>query len=96
MKKNDRSMEMRFNILQNQYQQEITAFYQQPAVLDVNEEKEQLQLEIQQLKESIDNMFEYYNLRNELFVEDKYYLRLERDLRKQISLLREKTEQFNN
>ena len=96
MKKNDRSIEMRFNILQNQYQQEIMAFYQQPAVLDVNEEKEQLQLEIQQLKESIDNMFEYYNLRNELFVEDEYYLRFERDLRKQISLLREKTEQFNN
>lgn len=96
MKKNDRSMEMRFNILQNQYQQEIIAFYQQPAVLDIDEEKEQLQLEIQQLKESIDNMLEYYNLRNELFFENEYYLRFERDLRKQMRLLKEKIEQFNN
>lgn len=96
MEKNDRSIKVRFNILQNQYQQEIMAFYQQPAVLDVNEEKEQLQLEIQQLKESIDDMLEYYNLHNELFAEDKYYLRFERDLRKQISLLREKTKQFNS
>lgn len=96
MKKNDRSIKTRFEILQNQYQQEVMAFYQQPAVLDINEEKEQLQLEIQQLKESIDDMLEYYNLHNELFAEDEYYLRFERDLRKQIRLLKEKIEQFNN
>lgn len=96
MERNNKSMKIRFNILQDQYQREMMTFYQQPAVLDVNEEKEQLQLEIQQLKESIDNMFEHYNFHNESLFEIKHHLKFERDLREQINLLREKIKQFNN
>ena len=55
MRENTRFIKMRIDFLDMKFNSIVNNFEQQPAILDVDEEKEQLQAEIQELKQEIEN-----------------------------------------